>query len=130
MAPERERNSVQGNAGTPVETTGTVDLRAAPGDRRTARRYPLQLSVEYKARSRNRGLWIGQGETRNISDKALLLTTNAALPVASAVELAIHWPVASGDCRLDLTITGTVLGSFARGTVVLVGKARFKRMPL
>jgi hypothetical protein len=122
--PERGK-ALQTAGGEPAKDA--AEAGALPADRRRAHRYTLELGLEFKARSRNRGLWIGHGEIRNISHEGLLFTTNSSLPFASSIELSIHWPVMVEDCRLDLQVTGTVLGTFPRGTVVLIGKARFRR---
>jgi hypothetical protein len=99
-------------------------------ERRRARRYPLQLSVEYKAHSGSHGLWIGHGETCDISNEGLLFTATSAvpLPFASTIELSIRWPAQDDDTRpLALQVTGAVLGSYPRGIVVLIGRAKFQR---
>ena len=121
----------QNGAGIARNGTGAKRSNAALGlstDRRRARRYPLELSLEYKAHSGSRGLWIGHGKTCNISNEGVLFTAASALPFASTVELSIRWPARDGDTEpLVLQVTGAVLGSYDRGVVVLIGRARFQR---
>ena len=122
-----ENDATLARNGAPATRRSHAAVELAP-ERRRARRYPLQLSVEYKAHSGNRGLWIGHGETRNISNEGLLFTATSDLPFASTIELSIRWPAKDDDSRpLVLQVTGAVLGSYGRGIVVLIGRAKFQR---
>jgi hypothetical protein len=92
-------------------------------DRRRATRYRLDLVLEYKAQSRDGGLWIGQGTTHDISNKALRFDGSTQLPAGSTVEVLIRWPIDQEELRpLQLKIEGSVLSSESRGIVVLIGR--------
>ena len=59
--------------------------------------YPIKLTFQYQAYSKDRLVQIGVGETIEISSRALRLRTQKELPTEVAeLDLAIAWPVALG----------------------------------
>ena len=89
-----------------------VGLFETPGgtDRRSDRRYPIVLRLQYKLIRDGRVERLGSGTTVNISSRGVLFDANDRLPTRSAIELALHWPVLlQGSCGLKLVMRGRVV---------------------
>lgn len=96
------------------------------GERRTAKRYGLQLALAYKAETTDGGQCIGQGATCDISNRALRFLGGTKLPEGSRVEISLRWPAEQEQLRgVSLTIRGRVLRCEPRGIVILIGRYSF-----
>ena len=79
-------------------------------DRRSHRRYPIVLEVEYKVLKRHQVVERGSGFTLNISSTGVLFEANDTLRSTGAVELTLHWPfLLDGVCPLRLVTKGSVI---------------------
>ena len=79
-------------------------------DKRSHRRYPITLDVEYKLLKRGRVIQIGSGKTLDISSHGVLFEANEALAPGGLIELMISWPfLLESVCPLKLVIRGRVV---------------------
>jgi len=95
-------------------------------DRRSHRRYPLVLEVQYKA-FRGRASRIGFGTTLNVSRRGVLFKAADSLTAGSAIELTMNWPfLLEGVCPLKLVKRGRVIRNDARGVAVRAKDHEFR----
>jgi hypothetical protein len=84
-----------------------AELKLLFGDRRSNKRYPLRLDVEYKVCSRGRVEHFGVGRTLNFSSGGILFEAFGDVPVGRPIDLAIKWPfLLDGECGLKLQLRG------------------------
>jgi hypothetical protein len=90
-------------------------------DRRSHRRYPIVLEVEYKVLKRHQVVERGYGFTLNISSSGLLFAVNDTLRATGAIELTLHWPFLLDEVRpLRLVIKGRVIRNHCHGKRIAV----------
>jgi len=90
-------------------------------DRRSHRRYPIVLEVEYKVLKRHQVVERGSGFTQNISSSGVLFEANDTLRSTGAIELALHWPfLLDGVHPLRLVIKGRVIRNHGHGKRIAV----------
>ena len=83
-----------------------------PSDRRTKRRYPINLEVQYRLLKHRRVERLGAGRTLNISSGGVLFEADGLLPGTGPIELALTWPfLLHGSCNLKLVIRGRIVRS-------------------
>lgn len=88
------------------------------GERRSQRRYEINLDVRWSATEGNR---TGVGKLRDISSKGLCFQTDGVMPLGLTVDLSIGWPILlGGTCGLQLRIKGRVLRSDEWGTAIKI----------
>ena len=81
-------------------------------ERRTKRRYPIHLEVQYKVLKHRRVERLGAGRTLNISSGGVLFEADGILPPNGPIELALNWPfLLHGSCNLKLVIRGRIVRS-------------------
>lgn len=102
---------------------------SAPGlkarERRRHQRFPINVGSRYLLDGTR-----GHATTVNISSGGVLLATKEILPVGRAVQVWIDWPALLDDrCPLRLVITGRILRSTHRGTVVAITRYSFRLRP-
>lgn len=79
-------------------------------DRRTKRRYPIHLEVQYKVLKHRRVERLGSGRTLNISSGGVLFEADDLLPTSGPIELALNWPfLLHGSCNLKLVMRGRIV---------------------
>ncbi len=79
-------------------------------DRRTKRRYPIHLDVQYKLLKHRRVEHLGSGRTLNISSGGVLFEADGLMPASGPIELALNWPfLLHGSCNLKLVIRGRIV---------------------
>jgi hypothetical protein len=70
----------------------------------------MVLSLRYGVLSKSAVVFGGAGRTRNVSRTGVLFQADARLPVGSAVELSIKWPVLrDGRQPVELVVFGNVI---------------------
>ena len=111
-----------------------VALFEAPGvtDRRSASRYPLVLSLQYKVIREGRVERRGSGSTVNVSSHGVLFDADDRLPALSPIELALHWPVLlQGSCGLKLVMRGRIIRADSRAIAMIADFREFRttRLP-
>src|SRR5215472_10382290 len=80
------------------------------GERRTDRRYDINLNVRWKLIRRRRVLESGTGKTVDVSSGGLLIEIDRELPSGLNIELSIAWPVLLHDVApLQLVVAGRVV---------------------
>ena len=98
---------------------------ATRSERRQYRRYPITAQSEYIVKEKR--AWT---TTQDISTGGVLLKTNQRLPRGLPIQVLIDWPVLLDQrCPLRLVISGIVLRSDARGTVVGIDRHDFHLHP-
>jgi len=97
------------------------------GDRRSRRRYPLDLQVIYKVVKNSRVCQAGAGKTFDLSGTGIAFHADDSLPPGSSVELSIAWPVLlNKTCPLQLVVTGKVVRSQRTLTAIRVQRYEFR----
>lgn len=82
------------------------------GDRRTDRRYDVELKLRYRLVKGGRPLHEGTGFTRNMSRGGVEFEADRALQSGSLLELTIEWPIPlRGRIPLELHVMGYVVRS-------------------
>jgi hypothetical protein len=122
MSPRYECRALKDEAATQIS-----------GDRRSKKRYALDLALTYRVLRKYRVIATGSGRTSNMSSSGLAFVTNETFRVATYVELSISWPVLLNDnCLLKLVVEGTVVRGGGRSTAMRVKRHEFrtqKRFP-
>jgi hypothetical protein len=97
------------------------------GDRRTGRRYEIDLAVRYKVLGSQHVSRSGAGKTVNLSGEGIAFEMDGVLAPGSRVELAIAWPVRlHGTCALKLVVTGKVVRSYRTLTAIRMERYEFR----
>jgi hypothetical protein len=97
------------------------------GDRRSKKRYVLDLALTYRIRQQYRVIATGSGRTSNMSSSGLAFTTNETFNLATYVEVSICWPVLLYDnCLLKLVVEGTVVRSGGTSTAIRIKRHEFR----
>ncbi len=88
-------------------------------DRRSKRRYPIALEVQYKLMKHRRVERLGSGRTLNISSGGVLFESDGSLPTSGPIELALNWPfLLHGSCGLKLVIRGRIVRTADNATAI------------
>ena len=96
------------------------------GDRRTRRRYDVDLPVQFKVIRHYQVVQSGTGKTINLSGGGLACNFGVALKPGSSIQLAVGWPVMlNKTCPLKLVIEGKVVRSDASLTAVRMERYEF-----
>jgi len=99
------------------------------GDRRTDRRYSIQLDLRWKLIRRRRVLENGVGQTVDFSSGGVLFDAGRPLPVGLNVELAITWPVLLQDqAPLQLIVSGRIVRCTANRMAVEMAQHEFRTL--
>jgi hypothetical protein len=101
-------------------------MAAAGVDRRSKRRYGMDLDLTYKL-VQEPGV-AGSGITRDLSRCGIFFSSlGRILPEESVLELSIRWPaLLMGKVAVNLAIVGEVIRSSARGTAVRIQRYEFR----
>jgi hypothetical protein len=98
------------------------------GERRSNRRYGIQLDLTWKLVRRCRLLDAGAGRTVDLSSGGILFDAGRALPEGLNVELSIAWPVLLHDVApLQLTVAGRIVRCEDRIIAVEMVQHEFRR---
>ena len=77
-------------------------------ERRSKRRYPLELTVNYQSMDPRMTL-IGEGRSRNVSSTGVLVSCGDQLPEGTALKVTLEWPtLLNGVTPLQLVTFGKV----------------------
>lgn len=97
------------------------------GERRMKKRFRIEQEVLYKALARQSMRQSGVGTLIDISSSGVCFTTQHALQLGMAVELAINWPVLLCDsCPMKLMIQGHVIRSCEEAAVLEIDSYEFR----
>src|SRR3989442_2951260 len=95
-------------------------------DRRSDRRYPVALEVQYTRASGVKTM-IGIGKTRDISRTAVSFGATQILPPGTPLEVRIAWPVPLQSSQLlTLVLVGPVVRMEGQIVVVRIAKSEFR----
>ena len=96
------------------------------GDRRSDRRYDLELDLRFSYKSR--GItYLGSGRTLDLSGGGVRFASDSEVPDGQEIEIRLAWPfLLQNVCPLEVLIHGTVLHTDARGTVVKTRDHEFR----
>lgn len=98
-------------------------------EKRTNLRFPMQRDCRLRVIAPNRRLPETPGKTLNLSSKGMLLSVDRAVPVGSALEVVVHWPVQiSEQCRLKMVARARVLRSTESEAAVEIESYEFRTM--
>lgn len=78
-------------------------------DRRTERRFEMELPAQYRLLRGSRVLYEGSGTTANLSRGGLSLKTDRFLPSGLSIQLSVEWPVGHGHDQMMLRLSGRIL---------------------
>jgi hypothetical protein len=86
-------------------------------ERRSRRRFPLQLTLEYRLLGRQERY--GFGRTCNISSAGVFFEIDDHQPLTGSIELMVNWPcMLDGACALKLKMKGRVIRTEGRGVAI------------
>ena len=82
------------------------------GERRSNRRYRIELPVRYRVIGKDQSIAEGVGTTRDISSGGIALSSETELPAGSVIELWVNWPAVTEDVScVKLRVAGRVVRS-------------------
>jgi hypothetical protein len=108
--------------GRKTETTKLIG-----GDRRSCRRYHIDLEVRWKLLRGKVLLDSGIGRTVDFSSGGILVETGRRLPVGRKIHLSVAWPVLLHDTALmQLALEGRILRSDGARIAVQIAQHEFR----
>src|SRR5215472_16458390 len=97
------------------------------GERRSDRRYDINLNVRWKLIRRRRVLDSGTGKTVDVSSGGLFFETDRELPSGLNIELSIAWPVLLHNVApLQLVVSGRVVSTTGNKVGVRMTQHEFR----
>ncbi|HEY1341276.1 MAG TPA: PilZ domain-containing protein [Bryobacteraceae bacterium] len=97
------------------------------GDRRSDRRYELQLDLKWKLIRRRKVLDQGAGFTIDVSSSGIMFECGRSLPPGLNVELSIAWPVLlHNSAPLQLVVYGKIVRSESGRTALRMMQHEFR----
>jgi PilZ domain len=97
------------------------------GDRRSKRRYPIGLAVQYKIMKNYLVTGTGTGTSIDLSSGGIAFSTKTPLKVGNYLELSISWPVLlNQSCPLKLVASGRVVRSDEHCTAISLDRYEFR----
>lgn len=98
-------------------------------EKRNNLRFPLERDCRFRVIARNRRLPESPARSLNLSSKGMLLSLDRALPVGTALEVVVHWPVQiSEQCRLKMVARTRVVRSNETQAAVEIESYEFRTM--
>ena len=92
-------------------------------DRRSKRRYPIELPLHYKIVKNG----VGKGSSIDVSSRGIAFKSDAPLGVGSYLEVSISWPALLNEsCALKLMVSGRVVRSRENVTAMSVDRYEFR----
>jgi PilZ domain len=96
-------------------------------DRRSKRRYPISLPVQYKIMKNYLVTGTGSGNSLDLSSGGISFSCPEPLRVGSYLELSISWPVLlNQSCPLQLVASGRVVRSDRTCTAMRLDRYEFR----
>lgn len=97
-------------------------------DRRSHRRYPVSVDIEYRFVSPAGHVQVGRGRTVNVSSGGVLFEAEVAIPVNTTIELSISWSLRSEDqVQRELHATGKTVRVEDRHVAVKFDHSLFRK---
>jgi PilZ domain len=92
-------------------------------DRRSHRRYPIDLALRWKVPERN---LFGVGKIQNISASGISFLSAHPFQPGSLIALSVDWPcLLNGACPLQLKVEGRVIRNDQLGTAIRIVRYKF-----
>jgi hypothetical protein len=99
------------------------------GDRRSDRRYRIQLDLRWKLIRRRKVQDIGAGHTLDLSSGGICFDAGRPLPVGLNVELSIAWPVLLHNvAAMQLAVSGRIVRSQGLRAAVRISHHEFRTL--
>jgi hypothetical protein len=96
-------------------------------ERRSARRYPIEIAVVYRLLRKGKVLQRGFGLTRNVSSGGLLMESSTTLSIGTEVEVFLAWPARlGGEVNLNLWIQGRAVRAGENCTAIAIQRSDFR----
>ena len=115
-----------------MSTTAAKTLRLGV-ERRSTRRYPIDLSMQYDLGRQEgpEGARMGSGQVVNISSGGVLISSDRPIPPGVRIRLRLEWPARLNDAvPLALHIEGRTVRSSGPLTAVRILKSEFRTRAL
>jgi PilZ domain len=97
------------------------------GDRRSKKRFGLDLPLKYKIVKNYLVTGGGTGTTVDMSSGGIAFTTTETFRIGAHIELSVNWPVLlNGDCAMKLVIEGRVVRSDTQLTAIRMERYEFR----
>ena len=115
-----------------MSKTRSATLSEAPiteisQDRRSKRRYPINLPVHYKIMKNYLVTGTGSGNSIDLSSGGIAFSCPEPLKIGSYLELSVSWPVLlNQSCPLKLVASGRVVRSDHRSTAMSLERYEFR----
>ena len=105
---------------------------SGPGSlRRSHRRYPMNVELEYKLLDGKKVLKSGSGRTLNLSSSGVLFECDEPLPLGAQIRLLLIWPAQLNDrVGLTLCVNGRTVRSVGTCTAMEIVSHEFRTRPL
>ena len=98
-----------------------------PDERRSHRRYPISLTVDYRLLYRGRVDTLGSARTINMATGGVLIQPNESLVTGRHIELFINWPMMLEEiCPLKLVMWGRITRSDIHGVAIQTRQYEFR----
>lgn len=111
----------------PSGTERRRDWEGQRPERRSARRYPIEIAVVYRLVRKGRVLQRGFGLTRNVSSGGLLMESSTSLSVGTEVEVFLAWPARlGGEVNLNLWIQGRTVRAGENCMAIAIERSDFR----
>lgn len=99
------------------------------GDRRSQRRYAVELDLEYRIIDQGRVIATGGGKTGNMSSGGVLFRAEDDFADGRFVELYIRWPAVLGNAPfIELCVSGRVVRSGPDGAALRMTRYHFQQL--
>ena len=96
-------------------------------DRRSRRRYPIRLSLQFTATKIRSVTIAGTGSVLDLSSRGIAFTTEKTLHPHMRITLFISWPVLlEGETRIMLVANGTIVRTMGQVAAVKVSRYEFR----
>jgi len=96
-------------------------------ERRSARRFPIELDLDYRATGKRDSRFAGSGKTINISSSGIQFRTEQDLEPNTNIEASISWPVRLHEqVPLKLRVRGRVVRTEPGCVVVAIQQYDFR----
>lgn len=96
-------------------------------DRRTKRRFPIQLDLLYRVHEGRRSATLGIGKTIDISSRGMIFRSDKEVPPGTRLEVSTSWPaMLHGTCPMRWVVFGNVVRSQDGMTACTIDRCEFK----
>ena len=110
-----------------IRKEAPLPIETRPGERRSAARFQVELSIQYSLVHRGKVLAAGRGKTVNVSSTGMLFRPDARLLDAREIHLTVEWPASRGrGIPVRLFMIGKVVRKQGEQTAVKLLRYEFR----